>query len=293
VLKGIKLSFTIFLEAERASLTPIKYSIMKKMIAIFLSLPVLFSFSCKKDSIPVSTEPVTMSVEFDNIVGGQNLLLNTSNYTNAAGEQFNISLLQYFVSNFKLLKTDGTEYVVPQDSCYFLIKESDPTSRFAKFKIPQGEYKQLSFTLGVDSLRSTMDISKRTGILDPTGGHDGMYWSWNSGYIFFKMEGTSTVAPTDASGQNKFRYHIGGFGGYSAATINNLKTITIDLTTAGIIKTKAGRESNVHLLADILKLFNGSSTISIAANPTVMFSAFSTTVANNYSSMFTHDHTEN
>jgi hypothetical protein len=266
---------------------------MKRMITALFSIYTLFSFSCKKDSIPVSNEPVTMSVEFDNIVGGQNLLLNSVNYTNAAGEQFNISLLQYFVSNFKLVKTDGTEYTVPQDSCYFLIKESDATSRYATFKVPQGEYKQLSFTLGIDSLRSTMDIGKRTGILDPTAGHDGMYWSWNSGYIFFKMEGLSAAAPADPSGQHKFRYHIGGFGGYSAPTINNIKTITINLTTAGTVKAKAGRQSNVHLLADVMKLFNGSSTVSIGANPTVMFSTFSTTVANNYSSMFTHDHTEN
>ena len=61
--------------------------------------------------------------------------------------------------------------------------------------IPAGDYNQITFTIGVDSLRSTMDVSKRPGVLDPAQGHDGMYWTWNSGYIFFKMEGISPAAP--------------------------------------------------------------------------------------------------
>jgi len=250
---------------------------------------------CKKDRIESpSGEEVPVSVEFDNIVGGQNLLLNSVNYTNAAGEQFNVSLLQYYISNIQLHKTNGTVFTVNQDSSYFLIKESDPITRFARFKAPPGDYDQLSFTIGVDSLRSTMDIGRRTGVLDPSAGHDdGMYWGWNSGYIFFRMEGISPAAPPDPSGQRKFRYHIGGFGGYSAPTINNIKKVTLDLKASGIMQARTGRTPNIHLMADILKVFNGSTTLSIANNPTVMFSDYSTIIANNYSSIFYHDHTEN
>lgn len=266
-----------------------------RYILLISSCFLLFT-ACKKDndSIDNNGELVPLSLEFDNIVGGQNLFLNTTNYTNAAGETFNVSFLQYFVSNIKLHRTDGTAYTVLQDSSYFLIKESDPATRFANVRVPAGDYNKVSFILGVDSLRSTMDISKRTGVLDPSGGHDdGMYWGWNSGYIFFRMEGISPAAPLDASGQRKFRYHIGGFGGYSAPTINNIRTITLDLTTSGIAQPRAGRRANIHIMADIMKLFNGPATVSIAANSTVMFSNYSTTIADNYSRLFVHDHTEN
>ena len=120
-----------------------------------------------------------------------------------------------------------------------------------------------------------------------------MYWSWNSGYIFFKMEGTSTAAPEDPTGNRRFRYHIGGFGGYSARTINNIKTITLDLSKAGTVKVKKGRNATIHIKADILKTFNGASNLSIAAHPSVMFSEYSVNVANNYSKMFFHDRTVN
>jgi len=267
------------------------------MFTIQTLLLLLALQSCKKDSNNTSFNEgtkATLSIEFDNIVGGQNLQLNTGSYTNASGETFSVSLLQYFISNISVKKADGTVYTVPQDSSYFLIKESDPTTRFAKVKVPEGEYTSLTFTLGVDSLRSTKDISERKGVLDPSGGmEDGMYWGWNSGYIFFKMEGISQQAPVDPTGQNKFRYHIGGFGGYSAPTINNIKSFTVDLNAGGVAKVRSGRESNVHLMADISKVFNGSTSVSIAANPTVMFSAYSVHIANNFSGMFRHDHTEN
>lgn len=252
--------------------------------------------SCSKDKTSRNNDGqlTDMSVEFDNIAGGQNLFLDAVTYTNAAGEQFTISKLQYFISNIRLRKTDGSEFILNPDSSYFLVKEQDPATRFARFRAPVGDYNQLSFVIGVDSLRNTMDISKRTGVLDPSGGmEDGMYWGWNSGYIFFKMEGNSPAAPVDPTGQRKFRFHIGGFGGYSAPTFNNVKTVTIDLGASGNAQARAGRNANIHLMVDIMKAFNGSSNVSIGANPSVMFSQYSTTVANNYVNMFYHDHTEN
>ncbi len=267
---------------------------MKKLLLPVLSL-LLFFTACKKEKVaPTGNDLAPLSVEFDNIIGGTNLFLNSYEYTNASGENFNVSLLQYYVSNFKLYKADGTAYVVPQDSSYFLIKESDAETRFARFNVPEGDYTKLIFTLGVDSLRSTMDIDRRTGVLDPSGGmDDGMYWGWNSGYIFFKFEGLSDAAPLDGSGQHKFRYHIGGFGGYGAPTINNIKEITIDLRASGEARVRKDRSSNIHLMVDIGKVLSGTNTISIATNPTVMFSEFSTEIADNFLDMFTHDHTEN
>lgn len=242
------------------------------------------------------------SIEFDNIVGDRTFSLNNtgSPYTNAAGEKFTISRLQYFISNIKLTTVSGQTYTVPQDSSYFMIRGDDRASRFTKVKVPEGDYTKVSFVIGVDSLRSTMPVDKRKGVLDPAAGDhqtDGMYWGWNSGYIFLKFEGNSPVVSDDANGdptgKKQFKYHIGFFGGYSAPTINNIKTVTIDLNAAGIAKVRKNRQSNVHLFVDIMKVFNGKNSFKIAENPNVMFGAFSSLIAENYTAMFTHDHTEN
>ena len=263
---------------------------MKKIFIPALAA-VCFLSSCKKDSVPSEydgNKKAELSIEFDNVVGSADLALNTGSYTNQSGETFNVTKLKYYVSNFKLTNVNGTEYVVPQDSCYFLIDESDEATHEPILRIPEGEYKTLTFTLGVDSLRNTKDISLRTGVLDPTGEGADMYWSWNSGYIFLKMEGNSS-----ASMMGEYMYHIGLYGGMTTATINNVRTITLDLTGRGTPKVKASKETNVHLMVDILKLFNGTSNFSIADHAMVMVDPFSANIANNYVKMFSHDHTEN
>ena len=235
--------------------------------------------------------PGTLQLAFDNVVGNQDLQLNTGTYRNASGESFTPTTLNYFVSNLKLTRTDGREYVVPQDSSYFLIKENVPTSQTITLQnVPAGSYKSVSFMIGVDSLRSTMDIGQLTGVLNPAGDHtsaSGMYWSWNSGYIFLKLEGTSPSAPIDATGENTFRYHIGFFGGRDTRTINNLKTVLIPFGNDRVTVT-AKQRPTVTIQADVLKLFDGPATVSIAKNPEVMVSLYSATVATNYAQMMTY-----
>lgn len=272
---------------------------------MFSMLLVLAACSKKNDPTPEFEENnlAPLSVEFDNIVGERTLSINNtgSPYRNAAGEPFSISKLQYFISNISVTTAEGKTYTVNQDSSYFLINGADRSTRFTKVRVPEGDYTNLKFTIGVDSLRSTMAVDKRTGVLDPAAGGSmedgGMYWGWNSGYIFFKMEGKSDVVSNDVNGDptgnKQFKYHIGFFGGYSAPTLNNIKVINVDLRTAGVAKVRKDRQSNIHLLVDVMKVFNGKSPFKIAENPNVMFSDFSAQIAANYTDMFTHDHTEN
>ncbi|MCX6318003.1 MAG: hypothetical protein NTW29_11975 [Bacteroidetes bacterium] len=263
-----------------------------KKILIAVSAIALFVTSCKKDDTPEYNPNVKadLSVEFDNIAGSSDLQLNTGTYTNTAGESFKVTKLKYFVSNFKLTNVDGTVYTVPQAQSYFLVDESNSASHEALLSVPEGEYKTITFTLGVDSLRNTMDVSQRTGVLDVTGAAADMYWSWNSGYIFFKMDGTS---PSSTAGGNVFQYHAGGFGGYSTPTVNNLKTITLDLTTRGTPKVKSGKDTNIHLMVDVLKVLGGTATMSFATTAMIHSPTGGVPLANNYASMISHDHTEN
>jgi hypothetical protein len=280
---------------------------MKNLKSLLFTSLVFALAACSKNEevVPefVNTNLAPFSIEFDNIVGDRTFSINNTGslYTNSSGEKFSISMLQYFISNVQLATADGKSYTVNPDSSYFLISGSDKATRFARMRVPEGDYTKLTFTIGVDSLRSTMGIDKRTGVLDPAAGgsHDGggMYWGWNSGYIFFKFEGNSPVISDnvngDPTGKKQFKYHIGGFGGYSAPTINNIKRITVDLNTAGIAKVRKDRQSNVHLFVDASKVFNGKNSFKIAEHPNVMFSDYSVNIAANLAEMFRHDHTEN
>ena len=263
---------------------------MKRILIIGITTAAIFS-SCKKDDTPEYNPNVKadLSVEFDNVAGAADLQMNTATYNNAAGESFKVTKLKYYVSNFVFTNSNGTTYTVPQKDSYFLIDESDPAAREAELQVPEGEYKSVSFIVGVDSLRNTMDVSQRTGVLDVAGTASDMYWGWNSGYIFFKLEGTSAASMMGGV----FQYHIGGFGGYSSSTANIIRKITLDLTARGVAKVKSGKSTNIHLMVDILKALNGTTNMSFATLPMVHSIAPGTPVANNYVSMFTHEHTEN
>ncbi|WP_068398832.1 MbnP family protein [Pedobacter cryoconitis] len=160
-----------------------------QIIKTILLLSGLFVIHLNSDaqSTPAPEGLSKLTLEFNNVVGEKPLKLHDESYTNEAGEKFNITTFNYFISNIKLHEKGGKTYIIPQDSSYFLIKENDSASKKINVYVPEGKYSAITFTIGVDSLRSTMDISRRTGALDISGGMlDGMYWTWNSGYIFMK-----------------------------------------------------------------------------------------------------------
>lgn len=260
-----------------------------KRILLGSSIAMFLLGSCKKEVTEYNPDvKAALSVEFDNIAGSSDLQLNTGIYTDLSGESFSINKLKYFVSNFKLVKIDGTIFTVPQQDCYFLIDEGEEDSHEPVLQIPEGEYKSIIFNIGIDNNKNCQDPHTYTGSLDTAGLASDMYWNNSQGYIFFNIEGNS---PASLSGN--FIYHIGGSGTAAFPAISNLKAVTIDLTERGTPRVKAGKETNIHLMVDVLQLFSAETNFRIADNPEVMFDPFSAIIANNYSKIFRHDHTEN
>jgi hypothetical protein len=260
---------------------------MKSFILFTASLFMLVSCNRKMAAgNNPETANSTLTLRFENSAGDKKVVMNSDSYTNASGETFSVTLLQYFITNISLKKTDGTVITLPQDSSYFLVKESVPASKQITLSVPKGNYASVSFMLGIDSLRNTKPLAERTGILDPAGGAEGMYWGWNSGYIFFKMEGHSSAIPDNKAGTKKYRYHIGLYGGMNSPTVNNIKIITLNLKDKQVAKAGPGKKPIVTINTNILQMFTGTENISIAKNPVVMVSPFSKHIADNYASMF-------
>lgn len=269
------------------------YSCVAAVLAV-CSLFIFNSCSDLTDTNPNPTETPSgkLRLEFDNVVGDKNLVLNSVTYKNARNEDFIVSKFNYFISNIKLTKADGSVFVVPQDSSYFLIKEDTKASQFLTLNnVPLADYTGAEFMVGVDSARNTAPIEKRQGVLDPSGSmsEDGMYWAWNSGYIFVKLEGTSSKGnPVNG----KFYYHIGLFGGYNERTVNNTRVVKMNF---GELKASVTNDNTpeVHLLVDVLKIFAGpAANVSIADYNSIMGGQpeKSQQIADNYAKMFTLDH---
>jgi hypothetical protein len=85
--------------------------------------------------------------------------------------------------------------------------------------VKEVEFNQLYFQLGIDST-TNMDGVKSND-LDPS---NGMYWTWQSGYINYKLEGISKICPAR---KNSFQFHIGGY----QYPYNSLQKVTISTNT--------------------------------------------------------------
>jgi hypothetical protein len=245
--------------------------------------------NCKKDTVntpepePEATAPATagsLKILFEAMVGTDDLVLGaTPTYTNQAGNTFNVTMYRYYISNIKITKMDNSIWTEPNS--YHLVDHSDSTSTLITIpNVPFGNYKAIEFMIGVDSARN--NSGAQTGALDAA---NGMFWSWSTGYIMAKFEGTT-------SGQN-IKYHIGGFSGAN----NVLKTISPSFNgdTAKVTSTFA---PEIHMSNNLLEWFDTPTPIDFGTfnggNKVIMSAgASSNTIADNYKDMFSVEHIHN
>lgn len=233
----------------------------------------------------------TLALQFDNVVGTSNLQLNTSNtpYINGNSEEYKVTTLSYYISNIKLKREDGTVYVdeVKPDGTagYYLIDELDAGSQEVILKnIPSGNYTEVTFTIGVDA--NQVNQGAQTGALDPV---KAMFWNWNSGYVFVKIEG---VSPASTETDNIFQYHVGGYkeDTNNANLVNNIKTLTLSFN-GDLAPVKASHEPEVHLLFDVEKFFDSTGAkVSFAANANRHSPKSCQDIAGNIPTAFIVDH---
>ena len=247
-------------------------------ILLFLTTALL---SCKKEEIVTPNEKGSFALEFENLVNEIPLILNTQTYKNANGDSFNISVFKYYISNISLTKDDGTVYKVPES--YFLIDAAKSASLLNSLTdIPVGDYTQIAFTIGVDKERNL--AGAQTGALDPTLG---MFWTWNSGYIFVKLEGNS---PQSTATNNSLTFHIGGI----ADPNNTIRTYSKVFASGNPLRIRADKKPQIHFKVNVASLFTGKQNISFANLNFTMGGANSVVVADNYvNGLFQFDHIHN
>lgn len=211
-----------------------------------------------------------LSIAFNHYVDNQVLNLDSTIYKNSLDQTFTVSNFKYYISNIHLTNSSGKEFISKE---YFLINEDEEKSkRLILNTIPNGTYTSISFTIGVDSAHNCSGA--QSGALDPA---NAMFWAWNSGYIFLKLEGKSPFSNAPA---NIFEYHIGGYKFPS----NAIRTVSLKLDQPLVAENNKTSEINIKVnAAEVLKT---PTDIDFTKTPTVTDSKNATTIADNYKNMF-------
>ncbi len=240
---------------------------MKKTIYITLSMAIIMvamSFSMhmrkpQKGKVIINTE---------HFVGEKILKLDSVTYTNESGQAFTVTKFKYYISNIRLKNKSGKDFISKES---YLIDQEEDKKQIILNDVPAGNYSSLDFIIGVDSLRNCSGA--QSGALDPV---NAMFWAWNTGYIFLKLEGRS---PSSRSPGNIFEFHIGGYKQPS----NCIRKVNLGIN-ASVSDLKPVM---LNLKADVLELFKTPKVIDLQTLSSVTDFHNATTIADNYCDMFT------
>jgi len=208
-----------------------------------------------------------VTIKFNLTANGKSLVLNDSTYTNAFNETYQVTRLKYYISNIALHAYDGVYFY--DKPTLFEAGSSDSIV----LPLNPASYYLIEFTLGVDSALNCSGA--QDGALDPL---NGMFWTWNSGYIFFKMEGYSSASTADLQ---RIEHHVGGY----RYPNNAARKITLPFPAALAVAKNDKHTISINVNLD--KYWKGKNDIKIAGQALLMTpGGLALKAADNFPGMF-------
>jgi hypothetical protein len=206
----------------------------------------------------------------------------------AGGENQTLILdtFKFLISDVVVKTADNQMISIPNNVAGSLIDLSKAVNKEVQVyltEIPDGEYKSISFGIGVSDEVANGSADEQSRLFDLAAAD--MNWSWNpNSYIFSKIEATNRVnmmhhmAKSETEQADDLSIHIGKKGDF-----DGYRTVTIDFPQNITVKSEVS--PSVHVKVNIEKLFspNDGLAVYLGAPSKVNFS-------DNYSSIFEAQH---
>lgn len=188
---------------------------------MILAASLLLLVSCDPDKEEVA--PI-VNIHFKSYFGNDSFN-GTKVYQDGLGHRIRIDYFYTYFSNIKLIKSDGSSILVKDFALFNM--DADPV---ISLNIDPSEIARIEFAIGIPS-EYNKDVDPTTYANShplSVQGSQGMFWTWNTGYIFSKMEGKADLTGTEgASLTDPFAFHAGDDPLYR--TFSFEKPFTIDL----------------------------------------------------------------
>lgn len=195
----------------------------------------LFLGGCKENDpeIPSGLDDNTVKVVFTAKANNKDFAMDTKYNVDAEGFNYKFELLKFYLSKMYLVKTDGSKVLVKDIEMIDFRKDKPNLSVGAK--VEAGEYKEITFGIGVDSVSNVTDPSTYPNN-HPLSLINGTYWDMGSQYRFLLIEGRLDTMQTDSfnvpfvvhTGTNEL-YRTKTLAHYVKFTKGDNKVITIEI----------------------------------------------------------------
>jgi hypothetical protein len=229
-----------------------------KIRLLILTLFTVFMISCKKDKAVVE-EPAKfgkVTFQFSHKVNGQPLITDTLVYTNAAGNEYMVNDIKYFVSEITLHNTNGSDFLITSSKGIHYVDTDIPSTNIWEVSddIPVGDYSSVSFVFGINEAKNKNGL-----FVNPP--ENNMAWPepLGGGYHYMQLNGwwkdTSMML-------QPFSFHLGIgqiYGINDTTYVQNYFTVTLPNSSLSITDnaiTHTGITMNVESWFDTPHLYD-------------------------------------
>lgn len=249
---------------------------MKNVFIIVFS--VLLLSSCKENEPEVKPTKATLNITFDTRWQDQDFAVEQVYYDNF-GHRIRIDKFMSYISKLGI-ENDNGNFIELKD---FYLADYSADPKFT-FEVDPGTYNKLLFGLGIPSAYNKNQDPAQYPSSSPlsVAGSQGMFWYWDTGYIFTKFEGKADLSGTEGEPLlDNFLFHLGADTLYRKMSFNNLamnlqagdvKNITLKIQVDQLLGS--GDSDDIDIATENITHSNNSMALAIK-------------VADNYSNSFT------
>jgi len=184
---------------------PSPISTLNFIIGILISI--LLISACQEDDPPATPEDNTgkITLKFYHEINGYGINFDTLIYQNAAGNQYLINEIQYFISDVTLYNNDGSELLIDDwKDIHYVDTDLSDTHTWEVFdKIPEGTYDSIAFTFGISEEKNISFM-----FVNPPKSY--MFWPeyLGGGYHYLKLNG-KWLEDDQTTQTTPFDFHLG------------------------------------------------------------------------------------
>lgn len=150
-------------------------------------------------------------------------------YSDTFGNRLRVDQFRTYLSNAVLIGSDGGELPL-FDINLFTLDEYQTVA----FEVPPGDYDGFHFSVGVpENLNKDQDPTQYPNNHPlSVAGAQGMFWEWNTGYVFIKLEGKADTLGVEGNPLlHPFAFHCGEDVLFRSHAFNDLDLSIKDIGT--------------------------------------------------------------